>query len=161
MEMNKRSVLVILFLLNPFLGVLLSSSPVKALNIGVQSANHVDVVSESKQQCSRKCESQHCHVPPFLKYGKYCGILYTGCPGEKPCDAIDACCLVHDSCVESKNNDYLSQECNANFLNCILKVKESGKASFKGSNCTVEEVVDVMTVVMEAALFAGGVLHNP
>jgi len=34
-------------------------------------------------------------VPPFLRYGKYCGLLYSGCPGEKPCDGLDACCLKH------------------------------------------------------------------
>jgi hypothetical protein len=43
-------------------------------------------------------------VPPLLRYGKYCGILYSGCPGEKPCDALDACCMVHDHCVDTHNS---------------------------------------------------------
>jgi hypothetical protein len=43
-------------------------------------------------------------VPPLLRYGKYCGILYSGCPGEKPCDALDACCMVHDHCVATHNS---------------------------------------------------------
>jgi hypothetical protein len=43
-------------------------------------------------------------VPPILRYGKYCGVMYTGCPGEKPCDAFDACCMVHDACVTSRNS---------------------------------------------------------
>jgi len=35
-----------------------------------------------------------------IKYGKYCGVGYWGCPGEKPCDDIDACCMGHDDCVD-------------------------------------------------------------
>jgi len=34
-------------------------------------------------------------VPSFFRYGKYCGLIYSGCPGEKPCDGLDACCLKH------------------------------------------------------------------
>ncbi|XP_039126866.1 phospholipase A2-alpha-like [Dioscorea cayenensis subsp. rotundata] len=136
-----------------------SFTVVSALNIGVQSIN--GGMSENKQQCSRKCESEHCTVPPFLRYGKYCGILYSGCPGEKPCDGLDACCQTHDACVQAKHNDYLSQECNENLLDCIEKYKKSGAASFKGNKCMVQEVVDVITIVIEAALLAGRVLHKP
>ena len=35
-----------------------------------------------------------------IRYGKYCGIGHSGCPGEEPCDDLDACCMVHDNCVE-------------------------------------------------------------
>jgi hypothetical protein len=45
-------------------------------------------------------------VPPLLRYGKYCGILYSGCPGEKPCDALDACCMVHDHCVATHDSTH-------------------------------------------------------
>lgn len=34
-----------------------------------------------------------------IRYGKYCGVGWTGCPGEKPCDDVDACCKIHDECV--------------------------------------------------------------
>lgn len=37
-----------------------------------------------------------------IRYGKYCGVGWTGCPGEEPCDELDACCKVHDECVEKK-----------------------------------------------------------
>lgn len=37
-----------------------------------------------------------------IRYGKYCGIGYTGCRGEPPCDSLDACCLTHDNCVDLK-----------------------------------------------------------
>ncbi|KAK1302397.1 Phospholipase A2-alpha [Acorus calamus] len=127
-----------------------------ALNVGVQSSTAISVSKE----CSRKCESEFCGVAPFLRYGKYCGILYSGCPGERPCDGLDACCQIHDACVQFKHN-YLSQECNQNFLNCITNFRDSGAPTFRGNKCSVDEVVDVVSVVIEAALLAGRVLHNP
>ena len=36
-----------------------------------------------------------------IRYGKYCGIGHSRCPGENPCDDLDACCMVHDNCVEA------------------------------------------------------------
>ncbi len=40
---------------------------------------------------------------PFdLRYGKYCGVGYTGCPGAVPCDGLDSCCMVHDQCIGSQ-----------------------------------------------------------
>ncbi|GJW42179.1 phospholipase A2-alpha [Tanacetum coccineum] len=59
------------------------------------------------KECSNKCESSFCKVPPLLRYGKYCGILYSGCPGEKPCDELDACCMKHDACISANNSEYL------------------------------------------------------
>uniref|UniRef100_A0A453IG73 Uncharacterized protein n=1 Tax=Aegilops tauschii subsp. strangulata TaxID=200361 RepID=A0A453IG73_AEGTS len=57
-------------------------------------------------------------VPPVLRYGKYCGILYSGCPGEKPCDALDACCMVHDHCVAA-NNSTISSPSSTHFSSSI------------------------------------------
>uniref|UniRef100_A0A453IGB4 Uncharacterized protein n=1 Tax=Aegilops tauschii subsp. strangulata TaxID=200361 RepID=A0A453IGB4_AEGTS len=71
-----------------------------------------------KQDCSRTCESKFCTVPPVLRYGKYCGILYSGCPGEKPCDALDACCMVHDHCVAA-NNSTISSPSSTHFSSSI------------------------------------------
>uniref|UniRef100_A0A5B7CCT5 phospholipase A2 n=1 Tax=Davidia involucrata TaxID=16924 RepID=A0A5B7CCT5_DAVIN len=131
---------------------------IHALNVGVQA----DTALSLSKECSRKCESQFCNVPtPLLRYGKYCGLLYGGCPGEKPCDGLDACCMKHDDCIGAKNNDYLSQECNQNLLNCIDKFKESGSRTFKGNTCSVDEVTGVITVVIDAALLAGRYLHRP
>ncbi|XWS52301.1 hypothetical protein CRYUN_Cryun11dG0056200 [Craigia yunnanensis] len=141
-----------------FIALCFSSVSVKGLNVGIQSAD--SAISVSKE-CSRKCESEFCSVPPFLRYGKYCGILYSGCPGEIPCDGLDACCMKHDACVQAKNNDYLSQECSQNFINCMTNFQKSGGKTFKGNKCQVDEVIDVISVVMEAALLAGRVLHKP
>ncbi|CAM0875224.1 unnamed protein product [Alopecurus aequalis] len=129
-----------------------------ALNIGLQSADN-DGDGVSKQACSRTCESDHCTTAPFLRYGKYCGVLYSGCPGERPCDPLDACCMRHDHCVQIKN-DYLSTECNENLLECLAELREDG-GTFEGNKCMIDEVIDVITVVIEAAVVAGRVLHKP
>lgn len=48
------------------------------------------------------------NADPFtLRYGKYCGIGYTGCAGEAPCDGIDQCCLTHDHCIGSSLREWL------------------------------------------------------
>ncbi|KAJ4958668.1 hypothetical protein NE237_025779 [Protea cynaroides] len=152
-----RSLKLDLFLCS-FLVLHFSSVFIHALNVGIQSLEADISVSK---ECSKKCESDFCSVPPLLRYGKYCGLLYSGCPGEKPCDGLDACCMKHDACIQSKNNDYLSQECSQAFINCMEYFKDFGSQTFKGNKCSAEEVIDVITVVMEAALVAGRVLHKP
>ncbi|RYR57672.1 hypothetical protein Ahy_A05g023371 [Arachis hypogaea] len=132
--------------------------PVSALNIGAQTTGVA--VSVSKE-CSRQCESSFCSVPPLLRYGKYCGLLYSGCPGERPCDGLDACCMKHDQCVQFKNNDYRSQECSQTFIDCMNKFKDTNAPTFKGNTCQVDDVIEVIHVVMEAALLAGRVFHKP
>ncbi|XP_059636922.1 phospholipase A2-alpha [Cornus florida] len=134
-----------------------SSISTHALYVGL----HADANLSLSKECSRKCESEFCKVPPFLRYGKYCGLLYSGCPGEKPCDGLDACCMKHDACIQAKNNDYLSQECSQKLINCTSNFKSAGGQSFKGNKCSVDDVIDVITVVMDAALLAGRYLHKP
>ncbi|CAI0387238.1 unnamed protein product [Linum tenue] len=129
-----------------------SITAVDGLNVGVQAIDRPGVVLS--KDCSRK-------LPPFLKYGKYCGLLYSGCPGERPCDGLDSCCMNHDLCVQSKNNDYLSEECSENLINCMKNFIKSGAHSFKGSTCQATDVIDVISVVMDAALLAGRYLHRP
>ncbi|CAL8990340.1 hypothetical protein PRUPE_1G066500 [Prunus persica] len=141
-----------------FLVLYFDSIHVNALNIGVQATDASIVLSKD---CSRQCESEFCTVPPFLRYGKYCGLLYSGCPGEEPCDGLDECCMKHDACVQSKNNDYLSSECSQQFLNCMAEFRNSKGKTFNGNTCHVQDVVEVITLVMEAALVAGRYLHKP
>ncbi|KAL9224581.1 hypothetical protein vseg_000602 [Gypsophila vaccaria] len=131
---------------------------VYALNIGVQS---FDASVQVGKECSRKCESEFCSVPPLLRYGKYCGLLYSGCPGEMPCDGLDACCMTHDACVQSKGDDYLSEECSKKLISCMESFKAKGAHTFKGSTCDANDVIQVIKFVMEAALLAGRVLHKP
>ncbi|XP_006651732.1 phospholipase A2 homolog 3-like [Oryza brachyantha] len=129
--------------------------PAAALNIGLQSAGD----GVSAQLCSRTCESDHCTTPPLLRYGKYCGILYSGCPGEPPCDPLDACCMHHDNCVQAKN-DYLSTACNEQLLECLARLRQ-GSSTFEGNKCMIDEVIDVISLVIEAAVVAGRLLHKP
>ncbi|KAE8780783.1 putative phospholipase A2-1-like protein [Hordeum vulgare] len=37
-----------------------------------------------------------------IRYGKFCGVGWSGCEGEEPCDDLDACCRDHDHCVDKK-----------------------------------------------------------
>ncbi|EYU22105.1 hypothetical protein MIMGU_mgv1a015183mg [Erythranthe guttata] len=134
-----------------------SSVNVHSLNIGLHA--HADL--SLFKQCSRKCESMFCEAPPFLRYGKYCGLLYTGCPGEQPCDRLDSCCMHHDQCIAKMNNDYLSQQCNKEFLKCVDVYKRSGAPSFKGNTCDTDEVIKSIDNAIKAAVLAGKVFGKP
>ncbi|XP_065852078.1 phospholipase A2-alpha [Euphorbia lathyris] len=157
-SLKRKTMAFFIFLASSAFALAFSSFSVHALNIGVQTTDSAIAVSK---ECSRKCESEFCSVPPFLRYGKYCGLLYSGCPGEKPCDGLDACCMKHDACVQAKNNDYLSQECSQNFINCMTKFKNTNGVTFKGNMCQADQVIEVISIVMEAALLAGRYLHKP
>ncbi|KAL6654125.1 hypothetical protein ACP70R_007590 [Stipagrostis hirtigluma subsp. patula] len=114
------------------------------------------------QQCSRTCESEHCTAAPLMRYGKYCGVSYTGCPGEAPCDALDACCMLHDACVQATDNDYLNMWCNQSLLDCVAAAtKSAAAATFEGNQCNATEVADEITSVVEAAVYAKSILHKP
>ncbi|GJN08399.1 hypothetical protein PR202_ga26312 [Eleusine coracana subsp. coracana] len=139
----------------PLLLLLLLATASQALNVG----NLLGTPPAGSQGCSRKCESAFCTVPPLLRYGKYCGILYSGCPGEKPCDALDACCMVHDHCVATHNNDYLNTRCNENLLSCLDRVSPAGP-TFPGNDCDVRRTASVIRGVIEAAVLAGKILHK-
>ncbi|XP_015082961.1 phospholipase A2-alpha-like [Solanum pennellii] len=95
----------------------LFNSPISihALNVGVETNAGLSL----EKECSRTCESKFCAVPPFLRYGKYCGIMYSGCPGEQPCDALDACCMKHDLCIQHKDSKLFTLR----VLNFIMTVK--------------------------------------
>ena len=43
----------------------------------------------------------------------------------------------------------------------MTNFQKSGGKTFKGNKCQVDEVIDVISVVMDAALLAGRVLHKP
>ncbi|XP_042034514.1 phospholipase A2-alpha-like isoform X2 [Salvia splendens] len=123
-----------------------------ALNIGLQA---------NLKQCSKTCESMFCEAPPFLRYGKYCGLLYTGCPGEQPCDRLDTCCMHHDQCISNMGNDYLSQQCNKEFLKCVDSFKKSRAPTFKGNTCEIGDVIQAINNAMKAAIVAGRIFGKP
>ncbi|KAK1312258.1 putative caffeoyl-CoA O-methyltransferase [Acorus calamus] len=78
----------------------------------------------SQDNCSKSCVAENCNSIG-IRYGKYCGVGWTGCAGEKPCDDLDACCKVHDECVEKKG--MTSVKCHEKFKSCIKRVQKSGK----------------------------------
>ncbi|CAH8389256.1 unnamed protein product [Eruca vesicaria subsp. sativa] len=84
----------------------------------------VDVVS--CEECTRTCIAKNCDTLS-IRYGKYCGIGHFGCPGEKPCDDLDACCMVHDNCVEAKGMTNIS--CHKKFQKCVNELSKSIKQS--------------------------------
>ncbi|NP_001150728.1 phospholipase A2 [Zea mays] len=115
----------------------------------------------ASSECSRACESQRC-TAPLMRYGKYCGVSYTGCPGEAPCDALDACCMLHDACVQATDNDYLNMWCNQSLLDCVAAARPTAMAdTFEGNRCNVTDVADEITAIVEAAVYARGILHKP
>lgn len=153
------------------LALLLSSSliilnfscvPVHALNLGIQQRTDVYTPDDLNEgHCTRKCQSKFCKVSPILRYGKYCGLLHGGCPGEQPCDGLDTCCMQHDSCVEAHKHQFLSTECSQNLLNCMQNFKNSGGQGFEGSHCKVDDVLRVLTKTIKVALATGRRLHIP
>ncbi|KAL1820512.1 hypothetical protein ACET3Z_015381 [Daucus carota] len=98
--------------------------------------------------CSTTCVAQNCDTIG-IRYGKYCGVGWSGCPGEKPCDDLDACCKVHDDCVGQKGMNNV--ECHQNFRHCIKKVQKSGKRGFS-EVCPVDVVMPTMDQGMEIAI---------
>ncbi|KAL8236452.1 hypothetical protein R6Q59_017533 [Mikania micrantha] len=84
-----------------------------------------------------------------IRYGKYCGVGWTGCPGEKPCDELDACCQIHDKCVEEKG--MTNVKCHEKFKRCIKKVQKSGKAGFS-IDCPYDTAVPTMQQGMDMAI---------
>ncbi|KAL1818110.1 hypothetical protein ACET3Z_020684 [Daucus carota] len=143
--------------LQSFVLMIMCAFHVHTLDLGL----HANVDLSLGKQCSKTCESSFCSVAPLLRYGKYCGLLYGGCPGEKPCDALDTCCMKHDACILSKQNNYLNKECNQNLLNCVGNFKKLKGRSFPGNTCNTEDVIKVITVSMDAALLAAGRLPKP
>ncbi|GFY98431.1 phospholipase A2 family protein [Actinidia rufa] len=107
-----------------------------------ESSNH------SQVRCSKTCVAENCNSVG-IRYGKYCGVGWTGCPGEKPCDDLDACCQIHDECVEKKG--LVSVKCHQKFKSCIKKVHKSGKVGFS-RECPYDTAVPTMVQGMDMAI---------
>ncbi|CAH9110453.1 unnamed protein product [Cuscuta epithymum] len=103
---------------------------------------------ESHVGCSTRCIAENCNSIG-IKYGKYCGVGWTGCPGEKPCDDLDACCKIHDHCVDKAG--MTNVKCHEKFMKCIKKVQKSGKVGFS-RNCPYDTAVPTMVQGMEMAI---------
>ncbi|KAL4571849.1 hypothetical protein LXL04_018614 [Taraxacum kok-saghyz] len=102
----------------------------------------------SQVRCSKRCVAENCNSLG-IRYGKYCGVGWTGCPGESPCDDLDACCQIHDECVEKKG--MTNVKCHEKFKRCIKKVQKSGKAGFS-RDCPINTAVPTMQQGMDMAI---------
>ncbi|CAH9098502.1 unnamed protein product [Cuscuta europaea] len=106
------------------------------------------LIESSHVGCSTRCIAENCNSIG-IKYGKYCGVGWTGCPGEKPCDDLDACCKIHDDCVEKAG--MTNVKCHEKFTKCIKKVQKSGKVGFS-RDCPYDTAVPTMVQGMEMAI---------
>ncbi|WVZ73003.1 hypothetical protein U9M48_021374 [Paspalum notatum var. saurae] len=102
----------------------------------------------SPPPCSRSCSALNCDSVG-IRYGKYCGVGWSGCDGEEPCDDLDACCRDHDRCVDIKG--LMSVKCHEKFKNCMRKVKKAGKAGFS-NKCPYEVAMATMAQGMDMAI---------
>jgi len=107
------------------------------------------------KDCSNGCESKFCREAPILRYGRYCGVFYTGCHGEAPCDGLDSCCKNHDYCI-ARTRNYLNIQCNQQLLSCLTSYLSSGQAQFRGSQCRSQTVVDTIDFAIKLGLWIGG-----
>ncbi|KAH7297217.1 hypothetical protein KP509_26G059500 [Ceratopteris richardii] len=87
-----------------------------------------------------------------MRYGKYCGLGYTGCPGEAPCDGLDACCLAHDVCIGSSWENLLNKKCNWELLHCVRAYRKSRANQFPGNTCDIRDVEFNIETAMRIAL---------
>ncbi|XP_057763395.1 probable phospholipase A2 homolog 1 [Arachis stenosperma] len=108
----------------------------------------VDLSEVQANACSKKCIAEQCHVLS-IRYGKYCGVGYSGCPGEQPCDDIDACCMAHDNCVDKEG--MVSVDCHHKLKKCLIDVQKSGKEGFS-KECPVSVAAPTMIKGMDFAI---------
>ncbi|KAM6583374.1 hypothetical protein CsatB_010376 [Cannabis sativa] len=113
------------------------------LTVGARCSNN-----DSEVRCSKICVAENCNSVG-IRYGKFCGVGWTGCPGEKPCDDLDACCKIHDECVTKKGLTNI--KCHEKFKSCIKKVHKSGKVGFS-RDCPYETAVPTMVQGMDFAI---------
>ncbi|KAH6777710.1 phospholipase A2-beta [Perilla frutescens var. frutescens] len=128
--------------------VVLHRTGVAAAAFLIFSVLIAESANESQVRCSKTCVAENCDTIG-IRYGKYCGVGWTGCPGEKPCDDLDACCQIHDDCVEK--DGLINIQCHEEFKKCIKKVHESGKVGFSKS-CTYDTAVPTMVQGMDIAI---------
>ncbi|KAG5382550.1 hypothetical protein IGI04_034020 [Brassica rapa subsp. trilocularis] len=112
----------------------------------------VDVVCS--EECTRTCIAQNCDTLS-IRYGKYCGIGHSGCPGEEPCDDLDACCMVHDNCVEVNGMTNIS--CHKKFKQCLNRLSKSIKQSKNkkvgfSKQCPYSQVIPTMNQGMDIGI---------
>ena len=70
------------------------------------------------RQCSSECLCSNGGIEP---YGRFCGYGYSSCvPDAEPCDPLDRCCSMHDSCTD----EYGMSDCGCtiSLIKCVTCV---------------------------------------
>ncbi|XP_047339659.1 phospholipase A2-beta-like [Impatiens glandulifera] len=103
-----------------------------------------DASVDTKLKCTKTCISDSCDNVA-IRYGKYCGIGWTGCPGEEPCDDLDACCKHQDACMDKHGVGDV--RCFHILNNCIDDLKKSGKNNGFSLKCPYN--VAIPTIIQD------------
>ncbi|KAL9324693.1 hypothetical protein ACSQ67_009550 [Phaseolus vulgaris] len=114
------------------------------LSLLLAAAPHVS----AQPNCSTTCIAEQCDTIG-IRYGKYCGVGYSGCPGEKPCDDLDACCMAHDDCVGKLGMTHV--KCHETLKACLMKELKSGKVGFS-KECPYTTAAPTMIRGMDLAI---------
>ncbi|MCO5602708.1 hypothetical protein L7F22_056845 [Adiantum nelumboides] len=114
----------------------------------LQVVTAVTMFRQLMENPSRTCAEVQCNSLG-IRYGKFCGVGWTGCAGEKPCDDLDGCCKQHDLCVEKKGMMQIS--CHEKFKKCMRKVEKSAKRGFS-KKCPYEVAIPLMIQGMDMAI---------
>ncbi|KAL0905327.1 hypothetical protein M5K25_023739 [Dendrobium thyrsiflorum] len=126
----------------------LSSLACVLLLLSSVNAWNDEAIPKVKGTCSRSCVAESCDTFG-IRYGKFCGVGWSGCPGEKPCDDLDACCMAHDECVGK--GGMTNVKCHGKLKRCMKKVKKSGKVGFS-KVCPYDLAIPTMTQGMDMAI---------
>lgn len=130
-----------------------STSAVAHVSAGLIAISLFLTIAQCKdlERCSRTCVVKDCDAFS-INYGKYCGIGHSGCPGEPPCDGLDACCKAHDECVGLKGLTNVG--CHERMKRCLTRVKKSGEVGFS-AECPVPTAAATMINGMNLAILFG------
>ena len=93
--------------------------------------------------CADECAAAAC-ADIGIRWGKYCGVTHTGCPGASPCDSYDSCCKTHDACVTGGGLSASDQRCHSDFIAC-LEAAFAAKAPTWSGACSAKQIVSTMT----------------
>ncbi|KAG8074341.1 hypothetical protein GUJ93_ZPchr0006g43291 [Zizania palustris] len=108
----------------------------------------------------RACDSQFCAGTHATRAGRWAvPIRALRATGERPCDVLDTCCMVHDHCDDAHHDDYLNTKCNEHLLSCIDRVNPAGP-TFPGNSCNVGQTASVIKGVVETTVRAVKILRK-
>ena len=93
--------------------------------------------------CATACAAEQCDSFG-IRWGRFCGVTHTGCPGVAPCDEYDSCCSAHDGCVSEGGLGARDVQCHADFTACLARARAAGAPPWS-NRCSVAQVVKTMT----------------